>query len=517
MDFFQTGQLPSNQILGFYDLTLVVFSFIVAMVASYVALSIAGSLRSVISDRMHYYKWLFSGAVVMGLGIWTMHFIGMEAFITYMSMTYDPALTFLSLLIAIVASGFALFWIARERVSIPDILIGGSVMGVAIASMHYVGMAAMQHIHIGYLPGLFILSILIAIVASQAALWLMLKTYGGEGSFILGFNTLSAVVMGLAICGMHYVGMAAAIMTPLEETAPLSLVPMHAGLPPFYLGLAASLIMIIFLALSSSNQKFIVSLRKSNEALKAKEIELEDARRRAEQANSAKSMFLANMSHEIRTPLNVIVGTASLLARTKLDEKETKYVKRIALSSRVLLDLIVGILDFSKIEAGELTINLMSCDFITIVNDVVEMMNPRVEEKGLKLILNYDTKSSLKIKSDPLRIQQIITNLIGNAIKFTEKGHIKISITSKKKDQNHLQIRFEVEDSGIGISEDHFGRVFQKFSQVDESFTRKFGGTGLGLVISQELVKLLGGNIGFTSKLGSGSLFWFEVPFLIDK
>ncbi len=517
MDFFQIGRLPSNQVHGSYDLGLVVFSFIVAMFASYVALNIAANLKSTLFDKTHYYKWLFGGSFVMGLGIWTMHFIGMEAFITFIPMEYDFALTFFSLLIAIAASGFALFWVTRVQISIPAILIGGLGMGIAIASMHYVGMSAMMHINISYLPSLFFLSIFIAIIASQAALWLMVKSHDSGSPRILGFNILSAGVMGFAICGMHYVGMAAAVITPAEDTILSNMQPMHAGLPPFYVGAATSLIMIVFLFLSSTNHKFIISLKKNNEILKAKEIELDEARKRAEQANIAKSFFLANMSHEIRTPLNVIIGTASLLARSNLDDKEKKYVKRISITSRILLELIMDILDFSKIEAGKLKINLINCDFIVLINEVIEIMSVRAEERGLKLITNYDPKLSLKIISDTVRIQQIVTNLIGNAIKFTEKGYVKVNITSKQKDDDYFLIRLEVEDSGIGISEDKFDRLFQKFSQIDASSTRKFGGTGLGLVISKELVRLLGGEINFTSQVGKGSTFWFEIPFLIDK
>ena len=374
MDFFQIGPLPANQIHGYYDPTLVVFSFIVAMFASYVALDIAGNLKNFLLDKANYYKWLFSGALVMGLGIWTMHFIGMEAFITFMSMEYDPALTFLSLVIAIVASSFALFWVSRDKVSIPAILIGGLGLGCAIASMHYVGMSAMLHIHIHYLPGLFFLSIIIAVIASQAALRLMVKSQEEKNLSFLPFNILSAVVMGFAICGMHYVGMAAAIMTSAEEAVSHDMQPMSAGLPPLYIGLATSLIMVIFLALSSSNRKVIISLKKNNEILKAKEFEIEEALKRAEQANIAKSFFLANMSHEIRTPLNVIIGNASLLARADLAEKEKKYLKSISISSRLLLELIMDILDFSKIEAGELKLNSVSCDFTVLVNEVVEIM-----------------------------------------------------------------------------------------------------------------------------------------------
>ena len=268
MDFFLSGPMPLNQIHGYFDLKLVAFSFIVAMFASYVALDIAGGLKNTLSDRVNYYKWLFSGALVMGLGIWTMHFIGMEAFITFMPMKYDPALTFLSSVIAIVASGFALFWVTHFKASIPAILIGGLGLGIAIASMHYIGMSAMQHMHILYIPSLFFLAIFIAIIASQIALWLMLKSHEGKDSSTLPFNTLSAIAMGFAICGMHYVGMSAAVMVPTNEILSTEMQSPHAGLPPFYIVLATSLIMIVFLALLSSNQKVIISLKKNNEILK---------------------------------------------------------------------------------------------------------------------------------------------------------------------------------------------------------------------------------------------------------
>lgn len=514
MEFFQLGPLPVNQVIGHYDMKLVVLSYLVAVFASYIALSIARSMRSPLIDRMNYWKWLLSGAVVMGLGIWTMHFIGMEAYIMADPMSYSPGLTFLSLLIAIIASGFALFVVARPKVSLPQIIFGGVLMGLAIAAMHYVGMIAMLEVDVKFLPSLFILSIIIAVVASQAALWLMIRSY--DIPWLAKLSILSALVMGAAICGMHYVGMFAAVMTS-EEGGMNLMMENRAGLPPVYVVITSGFIMLIFMALSSSSQKFLVSLQKSNDELREKEVLLKEACINAEEANIAKRFFLANMSHEIRTPLNVIIGTVSLLARSPMNEKEKIYIQRITGASQLLLSLITDILDFSKIEAGELKLNMASAELIEQVKEVIHIMSTRIDEKKLKLIFESENLQPIYIISDSLRVQQVLTNLISNAIKFTESGSITVRIIPGEEKNDCLPIRFEVQDTGIGISKDKFGELFQKFSQIDNTTTRKFGGTGLGLAISRELVRLLGGTIGCTSEVGVGSTFWFEIPFMLDQ
>lgn len=514
MDFFQIGPLPAHQMVDHYELKLVLLSFIVAMFASYVALSIAGSLSRAGIDRRNYWLWFCSGAIVMGSGIWTMHFIGMEAFIMEMKMEYDPFLTFLSLFIAVIASGFALFLVAHPKVYLIHIMIGGVLMGAAIASMHYVGMAAMLHVKIRYLPSLFFLSIAIAISASQAALWLMIKRQ--ESPWKARLDLLSAVVMGIAIAGMHYTGMFAAVFTEDMGSASIPILAGNAGLPPFYIGITVSVIMAIFLILSSNNEKFLLSLQMSNEKLLANEAELVKARQTAEEANLAKSYFLANMSHEIRTPLNVIVGTASMLERVDLPPREQKFVDRIVVSSRILQHLIMDILDFSKIEAGELKLNSIKTNYIKLANDVIEIASTIAEEKKIRILSDFDTNTPLEVFCDPVRLQQIMTNLVGNAVKFTDQGEVRVTVLSKRNGNDEMSIRMEVHDQGIGISEENFPKIFQKFSQVDDSNTRKYGGTGLGLVISKKLVHVMNGEIGFTSKIHVGSTFWFEIPFKTD-
>ena len=496
---------------GHYDLPLVLISVLVAVLASYAALALA--------ERIHHLggrtvaSWVGGGGFAMGTGIWAMHFIGMLAFRLPVPLGYDLQLTLVSWLLPVVASAAALWQVSLPRLSRRHLGMSALLLGSGMSAMHYLGMTALRmDPAIVWNRSLVALSILIAIGAAAASLWIAFRLRDSTEQ-AWRVRTAAAVVMGGAISGMHYTGMAAANFPigslSLAATSSFTLTGLAVLVVVGTVAvLAIALIMSVFDARLEARNEILASTVKASDERQALLTRERLARAEVERLSDLKDQFLATLSHELRTPLHAILGWVQLLHLKKDDASLEKGLQTIERNARLQAQLIDDLLDMSRIVAGKVRLDPGWVDLPQVVEAALEATRPAAFAKGIALDLRVGPGIE-RVWGDPSRLQQVMWNLLTNAIKFTpEGGRVTVDL-----DMRPGQVVARVTDTGTGIAPDFLPHVFDRFRQGDATTTRRHGGLGLGLSIVRQLVELHGGTVQAESDGdGSGATFTVTLP-----
>jgi len=603
LDFFQNGPIPPGTMTGYFDYRIVALSYIIAVLASYVALEIAKNLR-LNTQVMNFWYLLLGGACAMGAGIFTMHFVGMQAFIMSMPMEYDMLWTLLSFVIAIVASGFALFLVRENSISVSRILVGGFILGFAICGMHYTGMGAMLHVKIRYIPSLYLLSIFIAVTASFVALWMMFNCDKGSLLRQRIFKICSALIMGAAICGMHYTGMAAAVYyapDAIQETMPIVLSAEKLSLIIIYIATFLMVLTLLFVSYKhlifiklligygiivmmmiplgfiskgtpQSNQELVVNSSSSTavvpsgdeqsaltfemiiaailfalfssvflsfqisrpilhlrdvankiaegdlsqKVLTTSEDEIGQLSRNfndmVDKLNVAKRKrdeFMSMAAHDLRNPLFVITQGSSLLASEsmgKLTEPQNKLVNTILKASSSMMGLLDALLTVNELDSNVFHIKREEVPLKEFFQDLFDFNQLLAKKKNIVFTMKTDFSVEVSFFDGP-KVAQVINNLTNNAFKFSNTGS-KVEM-AVKADKSSLHV--EIHDEAGGIPENEQNKIFTKFAKLSVKPTAGEATHGLGLAICKDIIQAHGGQIGFHSQPGKGSVFYFEL------
>ena len=624
--FLDPSEVLGDPLPTSYDPGLVILSVLVASIAAYAALLISDRLVTADTRRARW-AWLATGSIAMGSGVWAMHFMGMLALSLPVSMSYSLPITLVSLGPAVFASAIALHVLSRSQITISKLHGGGLMMAIGIGTMHYVGMEAMRMDAIlRYSLPLFALSVVVAYLLATSALYVRSFRFRWSGIVGAWTGVGSAVLMGLAVAGMHYTAMAAGsffqVAVPGPQVPSASWLPITVSLVGCGVtGLAIVCAVVdrylqsLSTSLISSEERFrtlldaagegilglaldgtitfvnpalarmldrpveglvglrlcrrsgkrpspgwidlgpsgrilathvesragvsgsdylgrqdgtlipvdytrtpltvmggvsgsVVTLSDATARTQAK-AELMTSRDEALEAARAKSAFLATMSHEIRTPMNGVLGMSELLADTALSDEQREFTDSIQSSAEALLDVVNDVLDFSKIEVGKLELEAAEFRPREVVDEVATLLTARARQKGVELIRSVDDEVPVVAVCDPGRFRQILTNLVGNAVKFTAHGKVEIRVSVVDVQGDSETLRVAVRDTGIGIASDALEHIFDSFSQADGSMTRQYGGSGLGLTIAKSLTEMMGGEMAVESEVGKGSTFSF--------